>query len=203
MRQNVNRQPFVALHGALKLVLRPALVAFKRLRVENGAHLPDGLRPCIVICNHAAWVDSVYLSAAVGPRLTICGARPAYFASTWRRWLMATANILRVDGREQFVGDCVQLIRQGHTLLIYPEMGRHPDGLGEFESWAAEVALASAAPVVPCYLYGTTRGHGGAVRLIVGAPILPEGNAEGLTRRFREAVSALAPRARTSGGRPT
>ncbi len=70
---------------------------------------------------------------------------------------------------------------------------RFPDRLGEFQTWAAEVALAGGVPLLPCYLYGTTRGQEGPPRLFVGEAIAPEGGADSLTGRLRQAILALAP----------
>ena len=61
---------------------------------------------------------------------------------------MAVANILRVDDRESFLRDCGELLAGGDILLIYPEMGRNPGGVGELDTLAAEVALAARAPVL-------------------------------------------------------
>jgi 1-acyl-sn-glycerol-3-phosphate acyltransferase len=159
----------------------------------------------ILVCNHAAWADSFYLILAVRPRFTICGAKPRYFATAPRRALMAVANILPVDpdpvsGRDAFLDDCRALLAAGEILLIYPEMGRNPAGLGEFRTWAAEAALASRAPLLPCYLHGTTRGHRGPPRLIVGEPVQPAGDATELTCRLLRAVASLAPEAVTVAG---
>ena len=54
---------------------------------------------------------------------------------------------------------------------------------------------ASRVPLLPCYLYGTTRGQVGPPRLIVGEELSPEGDAETLTDRLRRAILALQPAA--------
>lgn len=177
---------------ALKLLLAGPVALFG-FRVEGAQRLPRRRRPMILVANHAAWIDSVYMILAVRPRLAICGAKPPYFATAPRRLLMAIANILPVDGHDRFLEDCGRLLAAGEVLLIYPEMGRNPAGMGEFRTWAAEVALASAAPILPCYLQGTLRGQG-PPRLIVGEEMAPSGDAGSLTRRLHEAVDALAPR---------
>ena len=190
---NVNRPLFLALRGILKWLLKGPFAVAKGFRVENAGALPRRRRPLILACNHAAFVDSVYLILAVPARFVICGAKPRLFRTPLLRFAMALANILRVDGRERFLADTGALLRAGETLLIYPEMGRFPDGLGELRTWAAEVALANRVPILPCYLFGTTRGHSGAPRLIVGEELAPEGDAAGLTGRLRRAILALAP----------
>ncbi|MFY9825135.1 MAG: lysophospholipid acyltransferase family protein [Thermoanaerobaculia bacterium] len=195
----VNRPLPLGIRRLLRLLLLAPAKLLGGFRIEGAARLPAHRRPMILVCNHAAWADSVYLILALRPRFTICGAKPPYFATAPRRALMAIANILPVDpadpvdGHEIFLADCRTLLAAGEILLIYPEMGRNPAGLGEFRTWAAEAALANRAPLLPCYLHGTTRGHSGPPRLIVGEPMEPAGTAGELTRRLYHAVAALAP----------
>jgi len=193
MTSRVNRRPFLVLRGLLKaLLLLPARWRW-RFRVIGGERLPRSRRPLILACNHAALIDTAFLILALGPRFTVCGAKPRYFQTAPRRLLMAVANILRVEGHATFLADCRRLLEDGEILLIYPEMGRNPERMGEFSTWAAEVALAGGAPLLPCYLFGTTHGQRGGVRLIVGREIPPAGDAAALTSRLRQAIEGLAP----------
>ena len=194
MIDHVNRPCFLFLRSILKLLVKFCLHLFKGYRVEGKEHLPRQRMPCILIANHAAFIDSVYIICAVRPRFTICGAKPVYFQNFFRRQVFRTANILQVKSHEQFLHDCGLLLRSGEVILIYPEMGRHPGGLGEFKTWAAEVTLAQQVPVIPCYLYGTTEGQSGKKRLRVGTPIMPQGNPEALTRVFRDTILNLKPK---------
>ncbi len=189
----VNRPLFLALRGLLRFLLKGPVMVLRGFRVQGAERLPQRRRALIVTCNHAAFIDSVYLILALRPRFVICGAKPRLFRSALLRVAMALANILKVESHEQFLADTGALIAADETLLIYPEMGRNADRLGEFKTWAAEVALAGSVPLLPCYLYGTTRGHDGPPRLIVGEELAPEGDAESLTGRLRQAILALAP----------
>lgn len=190
---SVNRPFFLALRGLLRFLLKAPIMVLRGFRVAGAERLPRRRRALILACNHAAFIDSVYMILAVSPRFTICGAKPRLFRSGVLRALMALANILKVENHEQFMADTGALIAADETLLIYPEMGRNTDRLGEFKTWAAEVALAGGVPLLPCYLYGTTRGHDGPPKLIVGEELAPVGDAESLTGRLRQAILALAP----------
>jgi 1-acyl-sn-glycerol-3-phosphate acyltransferase len=191
----VNQPAYLAARSLLRFKLKIALPLLKGFRVVGGERLPRRPRPLILACNHAAFVDSVYLIVAVPARFTICGARPTLFRTATLRAAMALANILKVEDHDQFRADTAALLAAGETLLIYPEMGRNASGLGDFKPWAAEVALAAGVPLLPCYLYGTTRGHVGPPKLVVGEELAPEGDADALTRRLRRAILALAPAA--------
>lgn len=191
MIKNVNRPFFLSLRKILKFFIKPLLFTCKGFRIEGKKNLPRKRKPCIIISNHAAFIDSVYFICSIKPRFTICGAKPKYFKTFLKRSLFRTANVLKVEDRLQFLKDCGTLLKAGEIILIYPEMGRNPGGLAEFKSWAAEVAVANRVPVIPCYMYGTTTGQSGKNRLIVGDVMNPSGSPEELTREFRKTIESI------------
>jgi len=193
MNDHVNRPFALFLRWKLKWVVSAYLRVCRGFRVVGKADLPMARKPCILVCNHAAFVDSVYVICSVRPRFTICGAKSKYFQKWHTRFLFGIANILKVENKNQFLQDCGRLLDAGEILLVYPEMGRHPDGMGEFRTWTAEAALSRSVPVFPCYLYGTTKGQDGPKRLFVGAPLSPAGTAESFTEVMRDAVLRLKP----------
>ncbi len=200
MTSRVNRPLFLLARRTLRFLLRPVAHVFFGYRIEHPENLPRNRRPLIVACNHAARIDSVLAILAIRPRFTICGARSAYFATAPRRFLMALANILEVESRDQLLSDCGELLAAGETLLVYPEGTRNPEGLGDFRKWVAELALLHDVPILPCYLHGTTQGHRGRRRLVVGREFEPRGDATTLTLRLREAIEGLDA---TASPRPT
>ncbi|MCK5056073.1 MAG: 1-acyl-sn-glycerol-3-phosphate acyltransferase [Candidatus Aminicenantes bacterium] len=191
MIKNINHPFFLSLRNILKFFIKPLLFICKGFRIEGKKTLPRNRKPCIIISNHAAFIDSVYFICSIKPRFTICGAKPKYFKTFLRRIVFRTANVLKIEDRLQFLEDCGTLLKAGEVILVYPEMGRNPEGLTEFKSWAAEVAIANRVPVIPCYMYGTTIGHKGKKRLIVGDIINPSGSPEELTRKFYEKIENL------------
>ncbi len=204
----INRPFWLACRGFLRSLLLP-IMGLRGFSVEGRGHLPTTRQPCIVVANHAAFVDSIYFILALPMRFVVCGAKPRLFRTRPLRVLMALANILRVDDQGQFVADCGLLLDRGEVLLIYPEMGRNPDGLGDFKTWAAEVALAKQVPIVPCYIYGTTRGHRGPAQLRFGPPLNPRNStleaagkpsADELTAEMRRAIESLATLEQPVGG---
>lgn len=192
MIAEVNRTPWLALRWLLRILLIPLFLA-RGFRVIGASRLPTSRRALIIVSNHAAFVDTLYFVLAIRPRFTVCGAKPRLFRNPALRALMALGNILRVESQPQFLQDGRELLQRQEILLVYPEMGRFPDGMIEFKTWAAELALATQTPLLPCYLYGTTRGQVGRTRLIVGEPIEPRGAASELTAELFGAVRALCP----------
>lgn len=191
MNRFVNKPMFLFLRSILKLTFRMYGRLARRFRIVGKNRLPQSRQPCILICNHAAFVDTLYVIAALRPRFVVCGAQPKYFSGRVKRLVLGILNIMKVENKEQFLRDCCRLLQMNEVILIYPAMGRVSDGLGEFKTWAAEVAIASQARVIPLYLYGTTKGHGSHKRLMVGDPIPLNTNPEVLTQDFYQSIMAL------------
>lgn len=190
MIQNVNRPVFLFFRTVIRLILRYYFILFKGFSVIGKKNLPKK-GPAILISNHAAFIDSVYFICAMRRRFVVCGAQPKYFSSGKKRLLMGLANIIKVESQAQFLADCSSLLDKKEILLIYPEMGRNKEAMGEFEDWAAKAALSGRSPVIPCYLYGTTIGENGRCRLIAGDEIIPHGSPEPVTKLFREKILEL------------
>lgn len=188
--KQVNIPLLLLFRRLLKMIIHPMLMV-RGFRIVGKSNLPRRRKPAIIICNHAAFIDSVYMIAAIWPRFTICGAKPKYFKKRILRFIFRTANILRVESEKQFIQDCQMLLRLGDILLIYPEMGRNAAGMGPFKDWAAKVALQAEVPVIPCYLYGTTDGEEGSIRLFVGEEWMPAGKPDSVTEEFRKAIEHL------------
>jgi 1-acyl-sn-glycerol-3-phosphate acyltransferase len=193
MKQNVNNPVYLFLRNCLRILIKPFLHLFKGLTIAGKENLPGRRTPCVIISNHASFTDSVYIICAIRPRFTICGANPRYFISGIKRFVFKIANIIKVVDKNQFIEDCGKLLESGEIILVYPEMGRNPDGLGEFKTWAAELVLSYQVPVIPCYIYGTTKSHSGSKRVVFGSPIEPSGTSIELTQCFRETILRLKP----------
>jgi 1-acyl-sn-glycerol-3-phosphate acyltransferase len=190
---NVNRTAPLAARRVLRRVLAPIVRARTGLEVHHAHRLPTHREPLLIACNHAAFADTVLLSVAIKPRFVVCGAHPRLFATRSKRALMALGNVMRVDDHAQYMADCKALLAAGEILLVYPEMTRNPGGMGRFETWAAEVALAAGTPILPIFLHGTTLGHAHPARVYVGQRLDPTGTAVSLTESLHQAVQALQP----------
>ena len=172
------------------------LATLRGARLVDGQPLRSARGPMIVVSNHASRSDSFFFVHAATRRLAICGARPAWFSSPLRRWLMRWLGVRRVDGRAPFLDDCEALLAEGRLLLLYPEMKTNRDGMGAFSTWAAELALRSGAPVLPCCIHGTGRNQTGRVHLVVGEARSygPPQTPGSLTEALRAEIVALRAR---------
>ncbi|HEY9724099.1 MAG TPA: lysophospholipid acyltransferase family protein, partial [Oscillatoriaceae cyanobacterium] len=155
-----------------------------RLRIEGLERLPAG--PCVLVCNHASYMDVLLLTVALPEDIRYVAKRS--FRSHWLTRLfmerLATLFVARDDPR-QGLADTAPLeaaLRGGDRLLIFPEGGfvRAP-GLQPFRMGAFVVAADTGAPIVPVALWGTRsllRGESwfprpGLARMTIGAPIVP------------------------------
>ncbi len=185
-----------SIRGARR-ALRAALAPLARLSGFDVRH-PERVPPAgpwIACCNHGAFVDTLWLHLGLPVDLAVFGGHPRLFRTAPRRALMALGNVRRVEDEAGFLGAIGRRLDAGRPALVYPEGGRNPAGLGPFRSWAAIASIAHRAPLVPCYLWGTSEGQTGAVGLFVGHPLHPlhpSDDPESLTGRLRGAIETLA-----------
>ena len=97
-------------------------------------------------------------------------------------------------------------VREGMSVLLFPEGGRSPDGtMGEFKPGAAYVALKAGAPLAPFCIVGSReihrRGsltlHHGRVELHLGRPIPTTGMSP---RDARDLTTLATPAHRGAAG---
>jgi 1-acyl-sn-glycerol-3-phosphate acyltransferase len=136
------------------------LFAGMPVRLEGRENLPAG--QCIVVANHASYLDGVVMTAAL----------PARFGFVVKREMNGVplaGLLLRRIGTE-FVDrfnrhrggtDARRVLRtaaSGHSLVFFPEGTFTPEvGLGKFHTGAFAIAARAACPVVPAVILGTRR----------------------------------------------
>lgn len=195
-----------AARAAARTLLR---LAGMRLTVRFPERLPPG--QCVVVCNHASYLDGIVLTAAL----------PARFGFVIKREMAAVplaGALLRRLGsefverfdRQRGARDARRVLRnaiQGHSLVFFPEgtFTRTP-GLLKFHTGAFATAIRAGCPLVPAVLRGTRRAlpphrslpRPGAIELeilplLTAAAGTPDQAAADLRDRARQAIlTALA-----------
>jgi 1-acyl-sn-glycerol-3-phosphate acyltransferase len=177
------------------------LLSGTRLRIDGLRNLPAG--PCVVVANHASYLDGILLNAVL----------PHYFSFVVKRELgsnfigrvlfrgLGAEYVERFDkqrGAEDArrVG---QVLQQGRSLVFFPEgtFLRMP-GLLPFRMGAFVAAAGANVPVVPVTIRGTRaklradqwRARRGPVRVIIDAPIEPTGRDWSAGVALRDAARA-------------
>ncbi len=145
---------------AMALVENLSRVAFK-LTVNDIEHLPrEG--PYILAVNHLSFIDPFIVLSAV-PRTTFAqlytlGWEP-YFRSRFRRWIARVGHVIPV-GPETPLATVLRasaaLLRNGKSLLIFPENERSIDGkLLPFKKGIGVLACELNVPVIPVKIEGS------------------------------------------------
>lgn len=194
---------------AVKTIASPTISGLDRLtdllRTEKG----EAPAPVIFAPNHHSHIDTgVMIRAIPAPwrRELIVGAAADYFFDArWKATVSALAlNAIPIDrdatSRNTF-DRMRDLIADGHSLIIYPEGGRSPDGWGQdFKGGAAYLSMRTGAPIIPVHLDGTGEIFGkgaskltpGRTSVLFGTPLTATDGEN--TRRFNERVEAAVTR---------
>lgn len=126
--------------------------------VRGAAHLPR--TACVVVANHASYIDGIVLYAALPPRFGFVIKREM------SRVPLANLLLRRIGshyvdrgGRHKGARDTRKLLQRAHggdALAFFPEgtFGRQP-GLAGFRSGAFAVAARAHLPIVPVAISGT------------------------------------------------
>jgi 1-acyl-sn-glycerol-3-phosphate acyltransferase len=136
------------------------LLAGMPLKLRGLEHLPAG--QCVVVANHASYLDGVVMAAALPPRF-------GFVIKREMNDVPLAGVLLRRIGSE-FVErfnhhksgtDARRVLRtavNGHSLVFFPEGTFKPEvGLGKFHTGAFAIAARASCPVVPAVILGTRR----------------------------------------------
>jgi 1-acyl-sn-glycerol-3-phosphate acyltransferase len=156
-------------------VLGPLMDLYTRRRVAGRECLDDLSGPVVFVANHNSHMDTpVILRALPGRwrRRTAVAAATDYFYDKRRNALSAslafgTVPLDRSSGAGVGPGQTAhldRLLRDGGSLLVFPEGTRSRDGrVGRLRAGAALLAAEHDLPIVPIYMSGTgeamPRGH--------------------------------------------
>ena len=183
------------------------LLAGMPLRVRGAGNLPRG--QCVVVANHASYLDGVVMAAALPPRFGFVIKREMNdvpFAGLLLRRL--GSEFVDRFNRHKGATDARRVLRtaaSGHSLVFFPEGTFKPEvGLGKFHTGAFAIAARAACPVVPAVIRGTRRNlpatrvlpRPGAIEVSYAAPVVAgpqragEDPAVALRDRSRAAILA-------------
>lgn len=129
-----------------------------RFQVQGRQNLPSG--PCVVVCNHASYVDGIVLTAALPSRFSFLVQHRArswpYVGLVIRR--MGVRFVNRESPRQAAcaVLGLIRGARRGDSFAIFPEgTFRRAPGLQPFHTGAFLVGAKAGVPIVPVAMRGT------------------------------------------------
>jgi len=156
-------------------VLGPLMDVYTQRRVARRERFERLKGPAIFVANHNSHMDTPVILRALPGRLrrrTAVAAATDYFYATRRNAVAAslvfgTMPLDRNSGAGVGARQTAHLgrhLRQGGSLLLFPEGTRSRDGrVGRLRSGAALLAAKHDVPIVPIYMSGTReampRGH--------------------------------------------
>jgi 1-acyl-sn-glycerol-3-phosphate acyltransferase len=197
-------------------VVRPAMELLASPTIEGADRLAGLEGPAIFAANHHSHVDTPLLLSSIPEpwrhHLFIAAGADYFFTnrvtSTLSALVIGAVPIERQKVARGSAEKATELIRDGWSLLIFPEGGRSPDGWGhEFRGGAAYLALKCDVPVVPVHVEGTGRilrkgkniPRPTPTKVTFGTPLVAaEGeDSRRLATRIETAVAELADEARS------
>lgn len=145
-------------------------------------------RAQLFFCNHQSWVDIVVISACLPCSFKWISTRGVFYVP-FLGWHMKRAGYISVERARRgkaarAVQEALTAIRQGHSLVIFPEGSRSPNGqLKSFKRGGFLLALRGPFPIVPLAVQGTRnilpKGSlkigKGDVKVTIAKPIFLEG----------------------------
>lgn len=183
--------------GAVRLLLK--LTGIK-LDVKGLESLPKDV-PCILIANHASYLDAFVLAASIPGRLSYVAKRELLNSFLLRVPLkrLETLFVERFDLQRSAAdaNHVKQAVHDGRSLVFFPEgTFRRMSGLLPFRMGAFVAAIQAKAPIVPVAICGTRSilrasswfPRRGDLQVIVGPVILPEGDDWQAAVKLRDAA---------------
>jgi 1-acyl-sn-glycerol-3-phosphate acyltransferase len=201
----------VARDAIQRFVLRPLVWSETVPRVHGLGHLDDLRGPVVFVSNHSSHLDAPLILCSLPKRWrdrTAVGAAADYFFDVWWRAagtaLAFNAFPVERSGGKKLSDTPWRLLREGWSIVVFPEGTRSPDGwVGRFRPGAARLCIGAGVPAVPVAIRGSyaamPRGRGWPqpgrypISVRYGAPIRPaEGEtARAFLERLTDAVAAL------------
>ncbi len=189
---------------AIGAVSWPLVRSLFRLRARGLEHLPAG--GFVLAANHNSNFDPWVLGLPLYPRrfLRFMGKSELFFTPLKQFIVACGAFPVRRGERDlEAIATAVELCRDGHIVVMFPEGTRRAKGLrkkyeARAHSGAARIALEAGVPLVPAGIVGTDRlGQLAQLRVAYGRPVPlddlagGEDGAQVGTERLMEAIREL------------
>ncbi len=171
-------------HRCARLWGRVALMANGvRVRVE-GLEKIKGKGPFIFMANHQGSYD-IFALLGYLPFHFKWLAKKELFSIPFFGWAMNAAGYISLDRQgtretAEAMNQAAQRIREGMSVVIFPEGSRSPDGsIQPFKKGGFTLALKAKVPIIPISIAGSReimpkerlRASAGEIRIRVGDPI--------------------------------
>jgi 1-acyl-sn-glycerol-3-phosphate acyltransferase len=201
-----------------RFALRPLVWSETEPRVHGLEHLDEIRGPVVFVANHSSHLDAPLILCSLPKRWrrrTAVGAAADYFFDVWWRAagtaLLFNAFPVERSGGKRLSATPWRLLREGWSIVVFPEGTRSPDGwVRGFRPGAARLCIGAGVPAVPVAIRGSyaamPRGrgwpHAGRYPITVryGRPLHPHQgeNARAFLDRLSDAMAFLWDEDRTT-----
>ena len=139
-------------------LLRVLYKVFCRWEIHGLEHFPKH-GGFILAVNHASFLDPT-IAGSAAPRGIYYMARESLMRTRWARWFLTSIHTIPLDTAGG--GDlgafklCIETMRKGKPVLIFPEGTRSHDGnLRPGKLGVGLLAMMGKADILPCYIHGS------------------------------------------------
>ena len=184
------------LYACVRAVVYFVYIIVYRFRVSGRENVPPG--GTLVCANHTSLSDPILIALA----LTV-GNRPFFMAKAELFKISLFGNLLRQLGAfpvERKISDLgavkrtLNLLKQGHKVLMFPQGTRIPEAeITDIKSGAAMLALRTGCPILPVFITPGRKMFINRIEISFGSPFVPEKKPEqDKSEAYAEISSRLA-----------
>ncbi|HUI65379.1 MAG TPA: lysophospholipid acyltransferase family protein [Bacteroidota bacterium] len=181
------------------------------VRIEGRERI-DGDTVYVMVSNHQSLADIMIIFRLMRHFKWV--SKSENFRIPFIGWNMTLNRYIRIErgklkGNLHMMRDAEATLRNGSSVMIFPEGTRSADGrLGAFSRGAFELAVKTGAPVLPVVIDGTALAlpkRGWVLRgsqnisLRVLLPVRPQSDAAHLAEEVHEMIARELERVRTTG----
>ncbi|MBQ8081709.1 MAG: 1-acyl-sn-glycerol-3-phosphate acyltransferase [Clostridia bacterium] len=178
----------------------------------HNAAVCDQAGACIVVANHKHWLDPLLVGSRFKRHEVVFLGKKELVHTKLAERLMKRLHMIVVDRHNsdlKAMRECIQTVRKGHVLGIFPEGTRcRETTLAHLETGCAFIALRCKAPLVPvlidrpCRLWRRTHVYFGQPLQVeeLYQGVTDAAAAEEMNRRIRAGILALSPAPRLPDG---
>ena len=145
------------MYWAFYWTLRFLYKLFCRWEIHGREHFPKH-GGFILAVNHASYLDPT-IAGSASPRGIYYMARQSLMKSRLAHWFLTSIHTIPLDTGGGDIGAfkaCLQTMRKGHPVLIFPEGTRSVDGAPKpGKLGVGLLAMMGRVDILPCYVHGS------------------------------------------------
>lgn len=150
-------------YDTLGVILRPAYkLFFPGSKVTGAENIPD--EGGVIVCsNHIHWNDCLYLAAKIRNRRITYLSKAEAMDNRFTQWLLGEKGLGAISVRRgesdlAAVRLCLQTVKEGNTLGIFPQGTRSKDNTPTpMLNGVSMIAMRAGVPIIPIYIDGPYR----------------------------------------------